>query len=283
MRITIRWGLLTAFALTLFPLTSAHGACLPLALNGINPGSGVGGDAVTLSGTGFCGSPTDFFAWGWDGTRGFAFDLQAVAPGTLDGTVRATPTAVSGPVRLWKVQEVSLPDSVLQLSQGVYWLHAVRLYLFRDEAVGPSFGALATPGAGYASQLVGGNLQIDFSTGGSSLHALPQKGTTVSPGPGEGSYISIMVVAETDGDQPKGSEPEPTNDSGPFRWALKFEVLCFGAPPGCDNPLVDVVGATLGNQLGSLGMQVSVAGSMLTLGHTGYNLASGMVAVNAAP
>jgi hypothetical protein len=187
--------------------------------------------------------------------------------------------AVSGPVRLWRVQEVALADTALQLANGVYWLRDARLYLFRKEATGPAFSALPSSGAGYTSQLVNGNLQLDFGTTSSSLRSLPQRVLGSEPLPGDGSYITVWVVAETDDEEPKGQEPDPQNDSGPFRWVLHFEAVCFGAPPGCDDPLEIVTAAGL-NQLASpLGMQVNVTGSLLTFGHQDYELASGMVSV----
>jgi hypothetical protein len=278
MRIAIPFVLLIPLALV--PLSAAHAACTPFALQSVSPGSGAGGAPVTLTGTGFCGAAENYFAWGWDGLRGFALELDGATPDTtLTGSVVPTPLAVTAPVRLWRVQEVAFADTALQLPNGVYWVRDARLYLFRKEVTGPAFSALPSIGAGHTSQMVGGNLVIDFGSGSSSLRALPQKELAGSPAPGDGSHITVWIVAETDDEEPKGQEPDPQTDPGSIRWALTYEVVCFGGSPACDDPSVTVVGSTLQPLLSPLGMQVNVNGSVLTVGHTGYDLASGMLSV----
>jgi hypothetical protein len=128
---------------------------------------------------------------------------------------------------------------------------------------------------------VGGNLVIDFgSTGGSSLRTLPGSLYSSTPGAGEGSEITILVSAESDGEAPKGEPPPDPNESpGPTRWALELVVTCYGAPPQCTDPVAEVAGAALGTQLAPLSMQANVSGTTLTLGHLDYYLQSGMVSV----
>lgn len=281
--------------LAVLALADAQAACPPLSLSGFSPSTAPAGGTVTLSGNGFCGTAQNYLAWGFDGSYGFPFLTSGVSQGSIQAQVGSVTTPVTGSLVLWEGRRVAIPDAVFELEDGIYHLHDAYYFLPVEEAVNGTFAATLGTGSGiaYGSELLSGALVIDFSQGvsspataggGSSGDALT--GTFAPALVKEQDHsIQVMVAIRTNG-PPNGGDggdggdgDPPPHSAPPGRWALYFQLDCYGKLPACTGSLAGTLGTVLGRQTGDLGMAATANGSSLTLSHASNSISAGFVNV----
>jgi hypothetical protein len=270
------------------PEPAAAASCPAISLWALSPSSGSPGDLVHLFGDGYCAAGEAFFAWGTDGARGFAFSIDTAVQNELVARLGPVHVPVAGPVRLWLGRRISLPDTVLELADGIYHIRSRSILLPTETTSGPQFSAQAGNVPGFTSKLVNGELRIDLGTAASApsssgLHGGLSNETGRQVKGDSENTISVIVVVRTDGSPGGGDGGGPPEEdpqvSAPNGWVVIFDLDCFGPASACDGDLATSLSRAFDETLSSLGMASRVEGSTVVLGHQTNNINAGLVTV----
>jgi len=279
------------------PLTlpASAASCPAISLDTVSLGSTTPGNTVVLSGDGYCAPAENFFAWGTDGTRGFGFTVEGTNQTQMLARLNDTHAPVTGTLRLWFGQRIPLPDRVLELETGIYHLHDASLLLPLEATAGPVFSAQAGTSTGYTSELINGELWIDFGPSSSLRSGTPEE--LIDPSASlinetaplikntkSENQISVMVSATTNGSPGGGSggcgpDEDPLQGTPPNRWVHIFEMNCYGYSSGCQGSLAGTVSGALGSTLSSMGMAVRTEGSSVVVSHCAGEIDAGFATI----
>ncbi len=284
-RLSLASAISVALILPGSPAAFADGCQTP-DLTAIDLGSAASGDPITLSGTGFCDSADEHFAWVWNGSQGLPISIhQTNSEDLLGATVGPTAETITGQVILWTGQPVNLPDAIIEAPTGTYWIHNTRAFLQTEKDQGPIF--TATPGtvSGVTSTLVAGELRLNFAPPSNLMSPFSQ-----SKAGAHGEGISVYVVIQTcgeptgdggnDGGGQSSSSDDPIFVPYPIGWFGRFEAGCFGAAGACAGTPTQTVAMAIEDRFASQGLRARVEGSEVVISHRGCPIETGFATVD---
>ncbi|MEM8995799.1 MAG: hypothetical protein AAGF23_13515 [Acidobacteriota bacterium] len=222
---------------------SGAAPCPPLHLESVSPNAAEAGSSVELKGEGFCEPARNYFAWGWDGSRGFPVTVDRARPQRLRGTVGPTPVVVSGPVQLWSGDRRRVPRGRVDVGGVRYRMGGtvLRAADVAGAADGEPFTAdpgSRAPGVTATSTLVDGAVRL-------SLPAPPKGGEGFTDKKPIGD-IKIIIVVETCG--PPDDDDEEEGEDGASkreRYVGDFVLRCRGDRGDCGRVTAPAVAAAV--------------------------------------
>ena len=287
-RSTLATAILTTLIFCL-PSAGLANGCQDPDLTGTSLSSAASGDTLNLSGTGFCDSAQEHFAWVWDGSQGAPIFVQQTNGDTLMGaTVGPTPETVTGQMILWTGQSVALPDTILEAETGTYWIHDTRVFLQTDKNQGPTFTATAGTANGVTSTLVSGELRLNFAPSANLNGSLPNDPFQHNKAGGHGEGVSVFVVARTCG-EPTGdgdNDDDGNNGSGhgvfvpfPIEFSARFQAGCFGTQGACTGTPTQFIAAAIENRFSNQGLEARIEGQEVVISHRSCPIQVGFATV----
>ncbi len=280
--------ILTTLSLGL-PSAGFADGCQDPDLTGTSLSSAVSGDTLNLSGTGFCDTADEHFAWVWNGSQGFPVFVQQTNGDTLLGAnVGPTPETITGQMILWTGQSVTLPDKILEAATGTYWIHNTRVFLQTEKDQGPTFTATAGTTAGVTSTLVSGELRLNFAPSSNLNGSLQNDPSQFDKSGGQDEGISVFVVARTCG-EPTGDDG--TGDDGnsgaghgvfipfPIEFSARFQAGCFGTQGACTGTPTQFIASAIEDRFSSQGLETRIEGQEVVISHRSCSIQSGFATV----
>lgn len=238
----------------------------PLTLSTIQPSSGDAGERVQLLGQGFNKSAKSYFAWGFDGERGFVLDIRRKSSRTQLGAVLATPHAsVKGPVVLWEGRRKPLGH--IKLAGGSHGIRKGYVFVPTKVVQGPTFHAKTHAtiggGPGFSGRLIDGEVHLDLAIPTPRTVSTSQKKKEEEDENEDSLAVTEAMISVVCGGESCGP---PDGAKSRKQAASSFKIVCLDRGP-CRVPLGDLLAEGLEAALGGLGMKARVEGSEVILSH----------------
>lgn len=266
-RTALAWAVRIAAvaAVTALPVP-AEAQLTPLSITAVDPGGGLPGDPVAISGTGFGSSPESLLCWVDSGDGGFSFEVEAAANGGIDAVVGNSPSAATGAVKVWRGKRYPLADRVVLTQSRFFAASDGEVFVRQDAAVGPDFSSFGGSPGTFGSVTAQEELRLD-------LKDVDPDGSGGGP-----QRVRVVAVIETNEDSDNNANTNgnltlrssqlsarTARAAGPA-WAATSTIETDAAP-STPAALAAGLAEVLEAQLGSLGLTARAEGTELVLGH----------------